>query len=85
MSRERAVLDLIALHDTAIISKLRKKSISNLLVAGMPDNLNFFLTMQFYRSQACDPRAFLTAIRYVHYVFLLVVCSFVCFVVCCLF
>ena len=28
----------------------------------MPDNLNFFLTMQFYRSQACDPRAFLSAI-----------------------
>ena len=62
VSRERAVLELIAFQDTAIISKLRKKSISNLHVAGMPDNLNLFLTMQFYRSQACDPETFLTAI-----------------------
>ena len=41
MSRERAVLDSIALrkHDTPIISDLCEKiSISNLLVIGMPLN-----------------------------------------------
>ena len=38
VSRERAVLDLIALrqYDTAIIYDLWKKSISNLHVKGMP-------------------------------------------------
>ena len=82
VSRERAVLDLITLHDTAIISKLRKKSISNLHVAGMLDNLNFFLTMQFYRSQACDPRAFLTAICTLR---VLSCCLFVCLFCCLLF
>ena len=63
VSRERAVLDPIALrkHDTAITSGLckKKKSISNLYVIGIPLNEQtisiFFLTMQFYRSQACDP------------------------------
>ena len=41
----------------------------------MPDNLNFFLTMQFYRSLACDPRAFLTAICTLR---VLSCCLFVC-------
>ena len=82
VSRERAVLELIAFQDTAIISKLRKKSISNLHVAGMPDNLNLFLTMQFYRSQACDPEAFLTAICRLR---VLSCCLFVCLFCCLLF
>ena len=82
VSHERAVLDLIAFQDTAIISKLRKKSISNLHVAGMPDNLNFFLTMQFYRSQACDPEAFLTTICRLR---VLSCCLFVCLFCCLLF
>ena len=82
MSRERAVLDLIALHDTAIISELSKKSISNLYVAGMLDNLNFFLTILFYRSQACDPRAFLSAICTLR---ALSCCLFVCLFCCLLF
>ena len=84
MSRGRAVLDLIASrkHDTAIISELWKKSISNLHVAGMPDNLTFFLTMQFYRSQACDPRAFLSAKCTLR---VLSCCLFVCLFCCLLF
>ena len=41
----------------------------------MPDNLNFFLTMQFYRSLACDSRAFLTAICTLR---VLSCCLFVC-------
>ena len=82
VSPERAVLDLIAFQDTAIISKLRKKSISNLHVAGMPDNLNFFLTILFYRSQACDPRAFLSAKCTLR---VLSCCLFVCLFCCLLF
>ena len=41
----------------------------------MPDNLNFFLNMQFYRSLACDPREFLTAIFTLR---VLSCCLFVC-------
>ena len=48
----------------------------------MPDNLNFFLTMQFYRSQACDPRAFLSAICTLR---VLSCCLFVCLFCCLLF
>ena len=71
VSRERAVLDLIALrkHDTQrllLICAKKKNPSLNLYVIGMPLNKQtisiFFLTMQFHRSQACDPRACLTAI-----------------------
>ena len=50
-------------------------------VLGMPDNLNFFLTMQLYRSQGCDPRALLTAICTLR---VLSCCLLVC-LFCCLF
>ena len=71
VSRERAVLDLIALrkHDTQrllLICAKKKNPSLNLYVIGIPLNKQtisiFFLTMQFHRSQACDPRACLTAI-----------------------
>ena len=79
VSREGAVLDLIALrkHDTQrLLLSCEKKSISNLHVVRFPDNLNFFLSMQFYRSVACDSRAFLTAKCTLPVLF----CSFVCLI-----
>ena len=43
----------------------------------MPENLNFFLTIQFYRSQACDPRALSNRDMYITCSFLLFVRLFV--------
>ena len=73
VSREGDILDLTALrkHDTQRLLLSEKKN----RVVGMPDNLNFFLTMQFYRSLACDPREFLTAIFTLR---VLSCCLFVC-------
>ena len=87
VSRERAVLGLIALrkHDTQhffliCVKKFHLKPTCYRYAIEWAENLNlsFFLTIQFYRSRACDPRACLTAMQqYVH--FLYVVCLF-CFV-----
>ena len=64
VSRERAVLDSIALrkHNTErlFLICVRKTSISNLHVIDMPLNeqtISIFFTVQFYQSHACDSRA----------------------------